>query len=118
MNTSYNDPAPTNGTIITQGNFGGGGSVSGDVVIYNMGSGTYIIRLVSLNAPDESGLQMIPVVDGVRATSYSLKGSSGNQNYTFTYNGSGSPVWNQIVIRSVQQNADLGVAGLQSPLGQ
>lgn len=107
---SLNDPVPT-GTIVAQGTFTGlnGKSASGMAVIYSVASGSYILRLSGVNLPDESGLQLIIVANSTNLSSIMLRGSSGNQNYTFSYSGT-SPTFNQVRLYSMTAFTDYATA--------
>jgi hypothetical protein len=101
---TFNDPTPT-GTVIAQGSFNSynGRTVTGIVSVWEQddgGSCTHVVQLQSLSAPTDAGLEVVPLVNGatnVSPTFYSLRGSSGNQNYTFTGAACGSS-WAQVKI--------------------
>jgi len=89
---TQNDPVPT-GTIVSQGSLTGvnGRAVSGTVAVYQStnsdGTCQFVVRLQNLSAPNDSGLQIIPVVNGAQSTSpsfYVLRAPTGNENYIFT----------------------------------
>ncbi len=97
-----NDPAPSSGQIVAQGNFTGlnGKTVSGIALVYQMSDGSHLIRLEGLSAPAETGLQVVAKVDSTIAYSAGLKGATGNQNYPTTIIGAST--WNSIKILSTQ----------------
>jgi hypothetical protein len=79
-----NDAVPS-GTIVTQATINSlvaDKSVTGNATIYNS-AGTFILRLETLSAPNETGLLvMVNLIDGSNALRASLRAISGNQNYT------------------------------------
>ena len=108
---SPNDQPP-NGTIVADGSFTGS-NVSGTATIYQLALGSYVVRLAQFSAPQETGLQVAATVDGKVATRVTLRATSGNQNYPFTYPvGSLVPQFDQVAIHSVQTNQDYGLAPL------
>lgn len=88
-----NDAAPS-GTIVAQGSFTGsynGESVTGAVSVYRQanGDGTYnfVVRFESLSAPNVSGLEVVPTVNGgsnLSPSFYVLRAPTGNENYSFS----------------------------------
>lgn len=101
------DASPTSATLKAQGNFSGGG-VSGSVTVYDGGSGTYLIRLTGLTAPNESGLYIKATASGSTVMNYPLKSSCGNQNYTVSASGT----FQSVTIRSNTKNQDYSIAPL------
>lgn len=101
---SIDDPLPS-GTIVAQGDFSGQNSqtVSGVVSIWQQTSGStcsFVLRVQSLAAPTGMSLSVVPLVNGapsVSPTYYALRGSTGNQNYTFTGATCGA-TWAQVSI--------------------
>lgn len=102
---SLNDPTPT-GTLVAQGTFTGqnGNSVSGTAEIYKQanadGTCAYVARLASLNAPGSTNLHVVPTVNGapsIAPSSYTLRGSTGNQNYSFSSTPCNTG-WAQVVL--------------------
>lgn len=110
-NVIPNDPIPS-GTVIAQGTFTGanGKSVSGAAIIYSQGSGQYVLRLQSLSAPSESGLQIVITVNSTTLSPISLLFTSGTKNYSFTYTGSGTPSFTQVSIKPPGVSLDYGIA--------
>ena len=83
---TVNDLAPTL-PVLAQGSFQSlsGKSVTGSTTIYNAGGGSYIVRLEGISVTQDSGLQVIPMLNtGAAAATLSLRAFTGNQNYTFT----------------------------------
>jgi hypothetical protein len=100
---TLNDPVPS-GTIVAQGNLAGqsGRTASGVVSVWEQSTGgtscTFVLRLANLSAPSESTLRVVPLVNGAPSMSpsfYSLRASTGNQNYTFTGASCGAS-WAQV----------------------
>lgn len=122
---TVNDAEPS-GTVVAQGNFTGqnGRSVSGVAMIYSLSSGSsciHYVRLVSLSAPSDATLQVIPIVNGaasVSPTFYTLRGATGNHTYAFTGAPCGSN-WVQVQIANPALNPpsaqNYGIATLISP---
>jgi hypothetical protein len=113
-----NDPEPTGGIVQYSGTFTGlsGKSVSGSVQILQIPDNTYVIRLVGVSAPDESGLTLLGKAN--TTTVYGptpLRSHLGTQNY-YT-NLSGALVWSAVMIRSSinSQTPDYGQADLHTP---
>jgi hypothetical protein len=117
--TFVNDPIPT-GTVISQGYFGAGSvsgkSVTGVVSVYRASANqSNIVRLESLQAPDESPLTVV-AFDGTGQSVYSatLRSSTGSQNYDTGTTGS---IITKVSIRSprlVVPYSDYGIAILQT----
>jgi hypothetical protein len=122
---SIDDPLPS-GTIVAQGSLGGqnGHTVSGVVSVWqqnNSSACTFVLRLQTLSAPTDASLRVIPLVNGapsVSPTFYSLRGSTGNQNYTFTGATCGA-TWAQVSItnpnEAVTSAQTYGTATLTAP---
>lgn len=122
---SINDSLPT-GTIVAQGNFSGqnGHTVSGTVSVWEQVSGTtcsFVLRLQSLSAPTDAALRVVPLVNGAPTVSpsyYSLRGSTGNQNYSFSGATCGA-TWAQVSItnptESITASQTYGTATLTAP---
>ena len=75
-----------------------------------------MVRLQGISTPQESGLKVSVVVNGVPPSSqpgYALRSSSGTQNYTFTSVPT-SAAWTQVAIHSDPNNVDYGVADLSA----
>ena len=110
-----NDPAP-NLKIVAQGPFTSlnGKTVSGNVIIYNAGTKLFVMRLSGLTAPSgETGMVIVPIVDGVSQGTVALQASSGNQNYNVNLSASSTVTagtWNQVNIRQPSANLDYGQA--------
>lgn len=77
----FNDPAPS-GTLVSSGNFSG--TVTGSVLVYDQGNGTYVVRLANLQTPADNTLQLQvdTTTAGSRICTTGLRGFTGNQNYT------------------------------------
>jgi hypothetical protein len=105
-----NDPAP-NGTIVASGNLTGS-KASANVSIYVVGA-TYILRLDSVSAPSENGLQVyVNLATGPgRALQASLRASTGNQNYTIPTPG----MYSTVQIYSTAAQTVYGQASLIYP---
>jgi hypothetical protein len=104
-----NDPIPA-GTINKQGQFfsQGGQTVTGSAIIYLSGS-SYVLRLEGIQTPEETGLQVrINTTLQSPAFTFSLKGTSGNQNYAFT--GPGQATIMSVNIFSTLSNKNYGAA--------
>lgn len=109
---AFNDPLPT-GQIVAQGPFYGlnDKTVSGTAVVYKTSSTSYTLRLSGVSFPDETGLVLIPVANNAAQAPLSLRGPTGNQNYTL--NASGTVTWNQVLLRNSTNNLDYAQALLQ-----
>ncbi len=115
---TINDPAPS-GSLVYQGNFASfnGRTVTGEVSVYQGScSATLIcnftVRLQSLSAPADSGLQVVPTINGVSPTAtFTLRASTGNQNYYYSEIPSAA-VWTTISIYSATENTHFGIANL------
>lgn len=110
---SSNDPAPS-GSIVAQGNFVGlnGKAVTGSVAIYNLASGSFVVRLIGISVPAENGLQVAVVINGgVQQILSTLRSYTGTQNYS--YSAGGVVDWTNVSIHSPMANADYGMAILQ-----
>lgn len=109
---TFTDAVP-NGTVVAQGNFSSqnGQTVTGSAIIYNMGAPNYIVRLSGLTAPSESGL-LVQVWGNGSSPTYqvTLRGASGNQNYSFSSN---SQSFSRVCIHSNLKQLDYGCALLQ-----
>lgn len=79
-----NDAAPQSGLIVSQGTFfGKEGSAQGSAILY-FANGENIIRLDSVSFTEESGLQLKVIASNAQTVaSFSLRSSSGSQNYSF-----------------------------------
>jgi hypothetical protein len=106
--TSPNDAAPT-GSILAQGSFAPGSKVSGTVKIYVSGT-SFILRLENISAPSESSLlvRINGTPPGGPIQSFSLRATSGNQNYTFT--GASNVRLNSVDIYSNANSTAYGTA--------
>lgn len=107
---SPNDPAPS-GTIMAQGSFTSlnGQTVTGTAIVYFEGGSSYIVRLSGISAPSENGLQVVVVANGATQATFSLRASSGSQNYMLSLSAY-SITWNQVNIHSTVNNMDYGEA--------
>ena len=86
-----------------------GAAVSGTVTVYDMSDGAYIVRLAGLVAPAETGMTVIPVVDGSSVASLALRANTGTQNYTIQTTVS-SPGWDKVRLHSSATNRDYAEA--------
>ncbi len=112
-----NDPVPV-GQLVAQGVFStvvAAKPVTGTVTILKEPTdGSYVIRLESLSAPDESGLQLIGVAGTTTVFSRSLRAITGNQNYATGLTS--SLTWSSVSIRNIlDPNQNYATAQLQSP---
>ncbi len=106
--SSLNDPVPSGSPTFT-GTFTVG-SATGGVSIYHAGIGNYVVRLESFSVPSQSGLSL-KVIGTSGTLSQALRGTTGNQNYTFiTTEGS---CFAQVKITS-SAPADIGIANITS----
>jgi hypothetical protein len=103
--TPPNDPVPT-GVVVYQAPFTAlNKPVTGVVSVYRSGcydSGNciYVVRLQGITTPQESNILVIPTLNGTQAltpSQYTLRASSGNQNYTFT-GVAASSSWTQVTL--------------------
>ena len=99
--TIPNDPAPT-GNIVAQGEFTGlnGNTMNGTAEIYLNTSGRFIIRLVGITVPNESGLQVIGKADGREVYTSQLRFFNGSQNYSTNITSGQVTTWDSVMIRS------------------
>lgn len=99
----FNDAAPTNATILGQGSITplNGKTASGTAIAYTTGGTTIIIRLQALSVTAEAGMQLVVLFNNSSTLQATLRGFTGNQNYTFTV-GSGGTGVSSIFLRSVQ----------------
>jgi hypothetical protein len=108
-----NDPPPS-GTVIDQGTLSGTG-ISGEVTVYDQGSGNYVVRLANLSiaTPEASfSLQADISSQASRVTvSGNLASYSGNVNYP--YNAGTTATWSVVYIHQPANNTDPGIANLQ-----
>jgi hypothetical protein len=108
-----NDPPPS-GTVIDQGTLSGTG-ISGEVTVYDQGSGSYVVRLANLSiaTPEASfSLQADISSQTSRVTvSGNLASYSGNVNYP--YNAGTTSTWSVVYIHQPANNTDPGIANLQ-----
>jgi hypothetical protein len=74
-----------------------GKTVSGTAKIYLL-EGNYTLRVESLSAPAEAGMQIFVTSNGTQGTGTDLKSNTGNQNYPLTITG--NPTWNSVTIKS------------------
>lgn len=94
-----NDPIP-DGQLMASGSFSGlnGQTASGLAEVYRISADSYVLHLSSISFPEESGLQIKVTVDGLTLSAMTLRASSGDQNYSIAYSGTGS--WSQVKIYS------------------
>jgi hypothetical protein len=123
---TQNDGIPE-GNIIAQGIFTGvnGRAVTGTAAVYQStvsGGCSFVVRLGNLSAPSDSGLVVIPVVNGsqVSPSYWTLRAPTGNQNYSFTtVSGNCGATFAQIEIAnpalSPASAQNYGVATLTAP---
>jgi hypothetical protein len=108
-----NDPPPS-GTVIDQGTLSGTG-ISGEVTVYDQGSGNYVVRLANLSiaTPEASySLQADISSQNSRVTvSGNLASYSGNINYP--YNAGTTSTWSVVYIHQPANDTDPGIANLQ-----
>ena len=85
---TYNDPAPTNATLLAQAQIvsqNGYSPLSGSGFVYQLGPSSYLARLQGLSMTWETGLQVrVFPTSSMTPIIFSLKGNSGSQNYPFT----------------------------------
>ena len=115
---SPNVLAPTNATSLAQGAFTGvvtGKTVAGNAIVYSVNGapGSYILRLQSLTAPSEAGIQAVVSSTSGIAQTVVLSAFSGNYNYTFSAANNLIFVGGQVTIHSTANNQDYGQALLQ-----
>ena len=106
-----NEAAPQ-GTIIKTGTFEGfgGTGVEGLVVVYvTSGSGTNIIRLESFSIDSTETLQLRAVVNGSDRLISTLRGTSGNFNYTTSMSGSQN-TWTSVSLYSTAAQSSVATA--------
>lgn len=83
--TAFNDPVPTGMTLGKQGNFTvllKGKSVSGTAQVYTSTS-SLIIRLQNFTSTADAALQVVAEFSDATNSAMTLRGYSGNQNYSF-----------------------------------
>lgn len=109
-NRTSADVSPT-GTLIAQGPFTAesGSGLTGIAQVYlSTDNSQYIIRIQSLVAPNETGLQLSAMANGIVAYEASLKSYQGDTNYSTGVAPAVS--WNTVTIRSVPKNQNYGTA--------
>ncbi len=105
-------PSSSIATPIKTGTFfpESGADVSGNVVLYRLNSGGFILRLSGLVAPSETGLQVVLFADGAAVYRAGLRSTTGNQNYTVSI---AEPFnWNWVAIYSTSTVMDYAKATL------
>jgi hypothetical protein len=100
---AYDDPVPS-GTVIETGTFLGcnPNTLTGSTAIYDQGGGNYVLRLISLNGVPNQSLEVAVNGAAGRIFATPLKGTSGNQNYSFTVNP--VPTWTTVAIEPLGTN--------------
>lgn len=73
-------------------------TVSGLAIIYLVDVDTYVVRLQTLSAPEESDLLLEASAGGQTVLQTNLRSPYGNQNYTLSM--SGSPNWTSVTIKT------------------
>jgi hypothetical protein len=108
-----NQVAPS-GTIVAQGAFTPNlGSVSGNVAIYQTGTGTYSVFLNSFTGPTTTaGLLLIVTGSQGQVLSTALQASSGNQTYPFS--AAAGTTFVQVSIYQTSITNNINVAALTS----
>lgn len=110
LGTSTNDPTPS-GTLVASGNFNSS-QVSGDVAIYNSGTGYYTLRFVNYSGPGPNNVVANVTGNGSTVASIQMTVSSGTKNYTFSSGGTIS--FTAVTMHSTSTNSDYAIASLIS----
>lgn len=109
---SLNDATPS-GTLVASGQFFGvnGKTASGAVSVYNQTTENYVIHLSGVTLPQENGLTLISVINGVTQSGVTLRSSSGSQNYSVTSTSNAS--FTLLRLFSPTHNQDYAQANLR-----
>ena len=91
------DDAVPNGTIKANGTFTGG-DITGSVFVYQLDNGSHIIRLESFSISTTAGFLLIAETNSAEVLRTTLRGNSGNLNYTT--NVTGNPTWSSVKIEN------------------
>lgn len=114
-NRTSTDAAPT-GAIVKQGPFTAesASGLTGIAQVYLAADNSqYTIRIQSLSAPNETGLEITAMANGAVVYEASLKSYHGDTNYDTGVAPAVS--WNSVTIRSTPKNQNYGTALLTAP---